>query len=320
MKFLNSSSAKILTSLATTCAVFVFQAKAQALKIMVVNDDGYQAQGIAVLFDTLQAAGHEVTIVAPKQDQSGIGTSINAARILQPTEVVNYDSRRWYVDATPTVTTWAGLDYILKDNKPDLVVSGINQGENVGLFAVSSGTVSAAVAALNRGVPAIAISAGINQTESATGYPSTRQAYETGANFIVALIKELEAKKKPNSTILPPGIGLNINIPVRFPDGISGIRGVALTRFDSITPFDITFGELPTGTGVGLKFEPVSLASNTTSNSDSEGGQFLSGFITVTPIDGDWSSLTYKDWAKLRHQLPLLPSSTPTLLSIPATP
>ncbi len=320
MKFLNSSSAKMLASLATTCAVFVFQAKAQALKIMVVNDDGYQAQGIAVLFDTLQAAGHEVTIVAPKQDQSGIGTSINAARILQPTEVVNYSSHRWYVDATPTVTTWAGLDYILKDNKPDLVVSGINQGENVGLFAVSSGTVSAAVAALNRGVPAIAISAGINQAESATGYPSTRQAYETGANFIVALIKELEAKKKPNSTILPPGIGLNINIPVRFPDGISGIRGVALTRFDSITPFDITFGELPTGTGVGLKLEPVNLPSNTTPNPDSEGSQFLSGFITVTPIDGDWSSLTYKDWAKLRHQLPLLPSSTPKLLSIPATP
>ncbi|MUG94277.1 5'/3'-nucleotidase SurE [Scytonema sp. UIC 10036] len=320
MKFLKSRSAKMLVNLATTCAIFVFQTKAQALKIMVVNDDGYQAEGIAVLFDTLQAAGHEVTIVAPKQDQSGIGTSINASRILQPTEVVNYDTHRWYVDATPTVTTWAGLDYILKDNKPDLVVSGINQGENVGLFAVSSGTVSAAVAALNRGVPAIAISAGINQAESATGYRSTRQAYKTGANFIVALLKELEAKKKPNSTILPPGIGLNINIPVRFPDGISTIQGVALTRFDSITPFDVTFGELPTGTGVGLKFEPVNLSSNTTSNPDSEGSQFLSGFITVTPIDGDWSSLTYKDWAQLRHQLPLLPSVTPKLLSVPGTP
>jgi 5'/3'-nucleotidase SurE len=320
MKFLKSSSVKMLASLATTCMVFVFQGKAQALRIMVVNDDGYQAEGIKVLFDTLQAAGHEVTIVAPKQDQSGIGTSINAARILQPTEVVNYDTNHWYVDATPTVTTWAGLDYILKENKPDLVISGINQGENVGLFAVSSGTVSAAVAALNRGVPAIAISAGINQAERATGYPTTRQAYKTGANFIVALIQELEARKKPNSTILPPGIGLNINIPVRFPNGVSGIQGVVLTRFDSITPFDITFGELPTGAGVGLKFEAVSLPSNITPNRDSEGGQFLSGFITVTPIDGNWSSLTYKDWAKLRRQLPVLPSSTPKLLSIPRVP
>jgi 5'/3'-nucleotidase SurE len=320
LKFLKSSSAKMLASLTTTCMVFLLQAKAQALKIMVVNDDGYQAEGITVLFDTLQAAGHEVTIVAPKQDQSGTGTSINVARILQPTEVVNYDTNRWYVDATPTVTTWAGLDYILKESKPDLVISGINQGENVGLFAVSSGTVSAAVAALNRGVPAIAISAGTNQTESAAGYPSTRQAYKTGANFLVALIKELEAKKKPNSTILPAGLGLNINIPVRFPSGISGIQGVALTRFDSITPFDIAFGELPTGAGVGLTFQPVSLPLNTTPSRDSEGGQFLSGFITVTPIDGDWSSLTYKDWAKLRQQIPGLFNSSPRLISIPGVP
>lgn len=73
----------------------------------------------------------------------------------------NFDSSRWYVDATPTLT-WAGLDYILRHNQPELVISGINRDENVGFFAVSSGTVSAVVAALNRGTPAIAISAGVS--------------------------------------------------------------------------------------------------------------------------------------------------------------
>jgi 5'/3'-nucleotidase SurE len=300
------SSTKILGSLTTACLVLFVQAKAHALKIMLVNDDGYQAEGITILFDTLQAAGHEVTIVAPKQDQSGIGTSLNISQLLQPIEVVNYDTNRWYVDATPTVTTWAGLDYILRDNKPDLVISGINRGENIGVFAVSSGTVSAAVAALNRGIPAIAISAGVDQTQ---------KPYKTGANFIVDLLKQLEARRKPGSTLLPTGIGLNINIPVRFPSGISEIRGVALTRFDRITSFDFTFGELPTGSGVGLKFETVSLQPDTTFNPKSEGGQFLSGYITVTPIDGNWSTITQKNQEKLRQSLPSLFDPNPALLS-----
>jgi 5'/3'-nucleotidase SurE len=273
----------ILRTLVAVCLVLVFHNSALALKIMLVNDDGYDRGGLPVLFDVLKEAGHEVTIVAPKTDQSGRGTSINTDKINQPLEVVNYDTHKWYVDGTPTVAVIAGLNYILKDNPPDLVISGINPGENIGRTAVSSGTVSAAVAALNRGVPAIAVSLGINLAESSTGYPSTIAAYKPTSLFIVRLIAQLEATKKQNAKLLPSGIGLSINVPV------TENKGIAFTRLERFTPLDLTFGELPGG-GVGLQIFPVSLPLGSIPNPRSEGEQFVSGFTTITPIDGDWSA------------------------------
>lgn len=274
---------QILRTLVTACLVLVFHNSALALKIMLVNDDGYDKGGLPVLFDTLKEAGHEVTIVAPKTDQSGRGTSINTDRINQQMEVVNYDTKKWYVDGTPTVTVIAGLNYILRDNPPDLVISGINPGENIGRTAVSSGTVSAAVAAVNRGVPAIAVSLGINLAESSTGYPSTIAAYKPTSDFIVRVIAQLEATKKQNAKLLPNGVGLNINVPV------NGSKGIAFTRLERFTPLDFTFGELPGG-GVGLQIVPVNLPVDRIPNPRSEGEQFASGFTTITPIDGDWSA------------------------------
>lgn len=266
--------------------------EATPIEILLVNDDGFEAEGIEILFESLTAAGHDVTLVAPKEQQSGTGTQINADRIFQPIEVENFAPNQWFVDGSPTVTTWAGLDFILGGDPPDLVISGINEGENVGLGAVSSGTVSAAVAALHRGIPAIAVSAGIDLTESDIGNPSTTEAYAIGAEFVNDLIVQLQTNQAEDEPLLPEGIGLSVNIPVRFPTGVEAIQGVALTRWDEVSPFEISFGELPPdfGEGAGLQFVPFNPPPGTIFDPESEGGQFLSGFITVTPIDGDWTA------------------------------
>jgi hypothetical protein len=124
---------------------------------------------------------------------------------------------------------------------------------------------------------------GINLAESSTGYPSTIAAYKPTSLFIVRLIAQLEATKKQNAKLLPSGIGLSINVPV------TENKGIAFTRLERFTPLDLTFGELPGG-GVGLQIFPVSLPLGSIPNPRSEGEQFVSGFTTITPIDGDWSA------------------------------
>ncbi|MEO1376118.1 MAG: phytase, partial [Cyanobacteria bacterium J06635_10] len=181
-------------------------------------------------------------------------------------------------------TTWAGLDFIL-DEQPDLVISGINAGENIGPGgAVSSGTVSAAVTALLRGIPAIAISGGIDLTTFET--PDT--TYTAGAEYLVNLIAQLQATQGEDEFILPDGKGLSINIPSRFPDGVTEIQGVKFTNSSDTEPFNIDFGVVDEDGNVGLRFAPAEVPTEV--NPTSEGDQFLSGFITVTPIDGNWTA------------------------------
>jgi 5'/3'-nucleotidase SurE len=258
------------------------------LTILLTNDDGFDAPGIKALYSQLTAAGHELILVAPKEQQSGTGTALDVDKIFRPTEVTEFSANQWYVDAGVRTTTWAGLDYVLQGEKPDLVISGINEGENIGPGgAVSSGTVSAAVTALLRGVPAIAISAGIDLTDPTRA--ATDLAYEQGADYIVDLIAQLQATQGNAPYVLPEGLGLSINIPVRFPEGVDDIQGVAFTDESNLSPFRIDFGPLPGG-GAGLTFVPFNLPAGAPIDPVSEGAQFLSGYITVTPLDGDWTA------------------------------
>ncbi len=282
-----------------------------SLNILLVNDDGYQAKGINVLYDKLVAAGHKVTLVAPKNQQSGQGTAIDTDKVFQPIEVVNYAPNKWYVDGKPVIATWTGLDFVVKQ-RPDLVISGINEGENLGLEGIISGTLSAAVSAVHQGVPAIAVSAGIILSERATGYPSTDKAYQVGANYVVDLISQLQEKQGSQPQLLPDGIGLNVNIPADNP-----ITGIAFTEFDLAGSFDFKFGQLPAnfGTGQGILYSQNSLPAGATPKPTSEGEQFLADKITVAAFDGDWGTT-----ASQRQALaPRLPSSVPNLVNPIAT-
>lgn len=251
-------------------------ATAQPLDIMLVNDDGYEAPGLAAVRDALVAAGHHVTVVAPASQQSGVGTSLTLGAF----DVTAVSATTYAVNATPSTTVYTGLDALLTgDDRPDLVVSGTNEGANVGLFATASGTLSAAVAAVfNYDLPAIAIS---TATDATGKVPAG--LYATSADVLVDLIAQLEATQGGSDRLLPGHTGLNVNIPLN-----ADPSDYAVTELDAASNASFTIGQLagqPEGT-IGFNFAP----GTATDDPHSEGNAFNAGHITITPIDGSYGS------------------------------
>ena len=270
---------------------------ATALDILMTNDDGYTADGINILYTELVAAGHNVTMVAPKTNQSGKGMAFNS-EVFFPVEVVNFAPNQWYVDGTPVDCLQAGLDAILVNNPPDIVVSGINFGENVGPISSQSGTVGAAQKALQRGIPAIAVSAQRDNSNS----NNTIAAMDDAARFVVQVIDELiyEASERPawcdrypharfcqieiGSIELPEGVGLNINHP---PVEAAETAGVAFTRISNYTTVDFSIVENPPGGGVYFSQIVFNQTPPTPQEALEDVVQLNNGFITVSPLDPD---------------------------------
>jgi 5'-nucleotidase len=124
------------------------------VKILLTNDDGISARGIRILGQALQERGHDMVVVAPDREQSATSHAITLDRPLRIREI----EERWFcVDGTPTDCVLVGCHGILRA-KPDLVISGINHGPNMGEDVNYSGTVAAAFEAHILGVPSIAAS------------------------------------------------------------------------------------------------------------------------------------------------------------------
>jgi 5'-nucleotidase len=180
------------------------------IRILVCNDDGIAAPGIAALADALHAVG-EVTVVAPDRQQSAVGHAITMNR---PLRVVPYhrDGQMfgYAVEGTPADAVKLAVKCLM-DRKPDLVVSGINHGSNTAVNILYSGTVSAATEGMILGIPSIAISL------TTYGEADFRYAGKVG----VELAREVLRRG------LPSGVLLNVNVPA-IPE--EEIRGVRLTR------------------------------------------------------------------------------------------
>ena len=114
------------------------------MRILLCNDDGYQAQGIQTLARVLKSQGHEVVVVAPSEERSGQSHAMTFFRPVLSKEV---SPGVWAVHGTPADCATIGLQQLFSDNLPDLVVSGINHGLNVGWDVNYSGTVGAATEA-----------------------------------------------------------------------------------------------------------------------------------------------------------------------------
>lgn len=174
------------------------------------NDDGIYAKGIEALYLTL-IREHEVTVVAPETEQSAIGHAITWLDPLRLETVHRNGGFFGYaLSGTPADCVKIALRELL-DPPPDMVVSGINKGANVGVNLLYSGTVSAATEAAMLGVPAIAVS--IDSFEPAD--------FSAAAEFVPKLIGLIEEHG------LPPGVCLNVNFP-NIPAG--EIRGVRITH------------------------------------------------------------------------------------------
>ena len=177
--------------------------------ILISNDDGYDAPGIQVLIDALEPVG-EVWVVAPDSEQSASSHSLTLRR---PIDVHQVSAKHFRVAGTPTDCVVLAMQVLL-DRKPDLVVSGINHGPNMGEDVHYSGTVAAAFEGAILGVPSVAISA--LQRSVADGATIGRMAR-------TVVEKALESG-------LPRGSLLNVNIP--DPE-VGGIRGLRITQLGS---------------------------------------------------------------------------------------
>jgi 5'-nucleotidase len=129
----------VLGLLLSAWTVGLVAAESRPLRILLTNDDGYDAPGLRVLRDALLAEGHDVTVVAPLQNRSGSGIRVSIGGTI---DVQEQGEGIWSVDGFPADSVLVGLQEYFADEAPDLVVSGANFGPNLG-FAGSSGTVGA---------------------------------------------------------------------------------------------------------------------------------------------------------------------------------
>lgn len=248
------------------CAVWfnlsICKVEGQEMKILLTNDDGYRALGINALFNALITAGHDVTIFAPELNSSGAGQSIT---VYNPISVTQASEKIYYVSSTPADSVRLGLQLIYGDfvNYPDLIISGINLGENVGEDVLYSGTVGAAREGLMHKISSFAVS---------TPGPNFEHM-ESAARITLDLVNRFATHEKE----LNAPFMWNINIPAKPYEQITGyeatklgMRGAHKPMEEQITPRgrtvywqsqqgDIEVAPIGTDLDVFLKQEKVSI-------------------------------------------------------------
>jgi 5'/3'-nucleotidase len=235
----------------------------QPYRILISNDDGYKAPGIKALFDRLKPLG-EVTVAAPATNQTLVGHGITYGREIS-IESWETEGGRWFaITATPATCVRIALTSLLPQ-LPDIVVSGINKGENTGVITFSSGTVSCAREAAYRDIPAIAVSL----------EEGPQMDYAAAAEFTARLVAEVRERG------LPPGLYLNVNFPARPADQI---KGVLVTRQDKRPP-DEHYAKKTSPEG---KTEYWSVYRPLTGGEkDTDTWAFTEAYISITPMTTD---------------------------------
>ncbi len=188
------------------------------MKILISNDDGLLANGIRALIEAL-APCHDVYVVAPDRERSAAGHSLTLHTPLRVEEVnAKYGAKRcWMTTGTPGDCVKLAINAILeKDELPDLVISGINHGPNLGADILYSGTVSCAMEGAMMGYPSMAASLASMNTDF--------EAFKVSAEFVADLLNKIDIKRIPPKTIL------NINVPGLEKEDIGG---VAVTELGS---------------------------------------------------------------------------------------
>ena len=194
------------------------------MRLLLTNDDGVHAPGILALVKAMRGLG-DVTVVAPDREQSGMGASFTLHRPVRVRRLRTRGVRHYAVDGTPGDAVIVALGHILGEEKPDLVISGINHGTNLGADVFLSGTVGAALHAHMRGIPAIAISMPLRK----------RLRYKTAATIARTLAEKIGADPKRYSSLL-----FNVTVPNL---ALDKLRGVEITNLiPRAVSFEVTHG------------------------------------------------------------------------------
>jgi 5'-nucleotidase len=231
------------------------------MNILLSNDDGYQAPGLMMLARQLSDVG-EIVVVAPDQDRSGASNSLT---LVNPLRALTMENGFIRVDGTPTDCVHLAITGLL-DHEPDLVVSGINAGPNMGDDVLYSGTVAAATEGRFLGLPAIAISMNSHNPNH----------FETGAQVAEILVRRLSEAPLSESVIL------NVNVPDIPYEALQGIVSTRLGHRHKAEP--VIKSQDPRGKTI-YWVGPAGAEQDAGPGTDFHAVR--QGFVSVTPLHVD---------------------------------
>lgn len=244
--------------------------------ILVTNDDGIHAPGLRALAAAMREIG-TVSVIAPNVERSATAQSIT---LRQPIGCEQVAEREWAVDGTPTDSMIVALHKLLTEAPPDIVVSGINRGANLGENVYYSGTVGAAMEGAINNIPSIAIS---------LAYRGKDFDFAASAQFAAKLVPLILRER------LPQGVLLNVNVPQPYRGGVRFTRQSARLSRNLLQE-----GKDPRGRSYYWLHEDVIKEGV---EPDTDYAAIFDGAISVTPLQLDRTHVTslnhLSHWAKL---------------------
>jgi 5'-nucleotidase len=253
-------------------------------EILITNDDGYESEGLLALIEALEGLGH-ITIVAPSTEKSACGHSLTLNRPLSFISVG--DDFYKLDDGTPSDCVYLALHSIFEERKPDLLISGINKGSNMGEDITYSGTAAAAMEAVLHDVPAIAISQVMDFTQPIGDFALAKKA-----------IRQLVEKVFAHDFPLKEREFLNVNIPhdvdeLKFCPTYAGYRFYANDAHLHRNPRGMEY--------YWLGLHPLEYKSRENRKGLCDFEAIEEGMVSITPIKLDMSA--YKSMKNLREWL-----------------
>jgi len=247
------------------------------VKILISNDDGYLAPGIRVLTHELKKICESLNVVAPERNRSASSSSLTLENPLRATLV---EDGIYSVDGTPTDCVHLALTGLL-DEEPDMVVSGINFGANLGDDVIYSGTVAAAIEGRFLGLPALAV--------SLTGWEGRN--YQTAATVTREIIEQIKLHPIPSDTIL------NINVPDLPREEIKGFKSTRLGNRHKAEP--VFKDKDPRGKDI---YWVGSAGAEQDAGPGTDFHAIKEGYVSVTPMHVDLTQhhllKTISDWVE----------------------
>ncbi len=238
------------------------------MRILLSNDDGYHAPGLAVLEKIARTLSDDIWVVAPSDEQSGAAHSLTISR---PLRIRQHEDKRYSISGTPTDCVALAIGHIMKDAKPDLVLSGVNRGSNLAEDVTYSGTVAAAMEGAIYGVRSIALSQVYSKEKAADSVP-----FDAAAAWGERVIRQLLTLPAERNMLI------NVNFPPLEADAIKGIR-VVRQGFHGVDRTKIIENLDPRG--YAYYWLGLGLTGSVPAGTDLEA--IAHGYVTVTPLHYD---------------------------------
>ncbi|WDI30640.1 5'/3'-nucleotidase SurE [Hyphococcus flavus] len=233
------------------------------MRILCSNDDGIHARGLESLVKIAEELSDDVWVVAPQEEQSGAARALTLAH---PLRVRKYDERRFSVFGTPSDAVVMGVTRVLDDKKPDLILSGVNNGQNLAEDVTVSGTIAAAFQGMSLGIPSIALSLSRLEREAAR--------WETPEAHGAKIVRQILDAGWPEDVVV------NVNFPDRAPDEVDGVEVTTQGHRDAFQLFAEERKDLRGGTYYWYGY--TGKRSNPPAGTDLRA--IYDGRISITPL------------------------------------